>query len=335
MHRKNFTRALAAAVIGLGLAGASAAPAFAATTFAPSFRDDGKGVVTLPLRAGLRAGETVYFVVLDASTAAAAQKYGVNRSDKLANARRSVAVQKVDVVNGVIVFPASVDFSPERVVVPGPDGFPPAQVQPGAFGEPGYSPLIELPDGTILNAPHVANASGLADKVVNLDEARGSVTLTETDGYANGKRVLYVSTDASDFLAAALEGATYAPQLAFLPGLGDDSTASPRTALGATINGQTGLANPNRQGFRSALLDGDSPRNVLAWTPNQGRYSPMWDVHLAQWSDAAVAQRANRALTDFDDFAKAADAKLLTGPGGAKFGAVGIVVNCPIIRQVP
>lgn len=324
----------AAAFVAVGLALAPVSAAHAAVTFASSFKDVGDGKVTLPLYRGESGGRAVYFVVIDASTGAAAAQYGVNRSEKLENARGSVAVQKVQVVNGVIQFPASVDFTPDRVVVPGPTGFPPAAFHPGAVGEAGYSPLIQLPDGTILNAPQIANDSGQADKVTAIDYARGSVTLLETEGYSNGKRVLYVSTDSSDPLAASLEGATLAPQLALLPGLGDDSTKSPRTALGATINGQTGATNPQRQGFTSALLDGLSPLNALAWTPNQGRYSPMWDVHLAQWTSAAKTIGADRALTDFDDFGKAAEAKLLTGPGGAPFAANNIIVNCPIIRQV-
>jgi len=303
-----------------------------AATFAPSFVERGDGSVSLPLLRGQSNGRDVWFVVLDASTGAAAKRYGVNMSDKLNNARDSVAVQKVRVVDGIIQFPATVDFSPERVVVPGPTGFPPVAFQPGAMGEAGYSPLIQLPDGTILNAPHIANDTGQADKVVAFDAANGRVVMEETQGYSNGKRVRYVSTDASDPLAASLENATYAPQLAFAPGLGDDSGKSSRAALGATINGQTGPRNPQRQGFTSALIDGLSPLNALAWTPNQGRYSPLWDVHLGVWSSAAVQARRNVALTDFDDFVKAASAGLLSGPGGP-FGASAIVVDCPIIAE--
>jgi len=315
----------------LGLSVLALGPAQAAT-FAPSFVERGDGSVSLPLLRGQSNGRDVWFVVLDASSGAAAKRYGVNRSDKLNNARDSVAVQRVAVVDGVIQFPATVDFAPERVVVPGPTGFPPAAFQPGAMGEAGYSPLIQLPDGTILNAPHIANDTGQADKVVAFDARNGRVSLEETLGYANGKRVRYVSTDASDPLAASLENATYAPQLGFAPGLGDDSGKSSRAALGATVNGQTGPRNPQRQGFTSALIDGLSPLNALAWTPNQGRYSPVWDVHLGVWGAAAVAAGRNTALSDFDDFVKAADAGVLGGPGGA-FGASGIVVNCPIIAE--
>lgn len=320
------TTALAMTACALALSFASAE----ARTFASSFVEPGNGAVSLPLLRGESQGRDVWFVVLDASTGDAAARYGVNRADKLVNARNSVAVQRVTVVNGVIQFPATVDFAPERIVTPGPTGFPPVAFQPGAVGEPGYSPLIQLPDGTILNAPHVANDTGQADKVVAFDEGSGRVEIEETIGFANGKRVRYISTDASDPLAASLENVTYAPQLGLAPGQGDDSGKSSRAALGATVNGQTGAQNPQRQGFTSALLDGLSPLNALAWTPNQGRYSPIWDVHLGVWSDAAIRARRNVALTDFDLFEKAADDGELGGPGG-QFVANGFVVNCPII----
>ena len=49
--------------------------------------------------------------------------------------------------DGLLEFPASVDFAPERVVIPDPDtGFPPRAAMPGSVGEPGYSPLVELPE---------------------------------------------------------------------------------------------------------------------------------------------------------------------------------------------
>ena len=65
--------------------------------------------------------------------------------------------EKVTVVKGVVDFPASVNFNAfVRQVVPGPTGFPPEAAQTASVGDAGYSPLIELPDGTIENAPQVA-----------------------------------------------------------------------------------------------------------------------------------------------------------------------------------
>lgn len=328
-------RQLGAFALALGLL-VTPTVAQAQQAFIPSARVNvSANTATFPLRRGVTAdGRTVWYMVLDASNSQQAQRFRVNRANKLANARNSAAVQQVTVRNGMVVFPATVDFAPERVVEPGPTGFPPIAFQPGAVGEPGYSPLIQLPDGAILNAPHVANGSGQADKVVRLNLGIGTVEYELTPGFANDKDVLYVSTDASDPLAATLENVTFAPQLAFAPGQGNDGTDSSRSALGATINGQGGANNPNQQGFNSALLEGLSPRNALAWTPNQGRYSPLWDVHLGLWSDAAVVAGGNVALRDIDDFFDAAENGDLTGPDGTEFRAVGIVVNCPIVLEL-
>src|SRR6185503_6376598 len=208
---------------------------------------------------------------------------------------------------------------------------PPLAAEPGARGEVGYSPLIRLPDGTILNAPHVANDTGRADKVVALDTARRMVRYRETNGFSRGDAVRYVSTDASDEAVAALEDSTYAPRLAGAPFAGGDGTDSARASLAAFVNGRTGAADPERQGLNSALLDGLDPLNVLAWKPNQGRYSPLWDVHPAQWSAAAVASGANVAQTSVDDVENLVERGTITGPGGAPFGPADFVVDCPIV----
>jgi hypothetical protein len=282
---------------------------------------------TFPLYHGTSAGRPVSYIVLDASTSAAASNYGVNRSNKLRNAAGTPAVQKVSVRNGVIDFPASVDFTPVRRVTPGPGGFPPAVAEPGAVGEAGYSPLIELPDGTILNAPQIADATGQADKITAIDAT--TATLTLTDGFARGEAVHYVSTDASDPAVATLENSTYAPALNGAPFAGGDGTDSARATLVAFVNGQTGAANPQRQGLNSALLDGLDPLNVLAWKPNQGRYSPLWDVHPAAWAPGAP----NPRQTSVDDVFDLAARGAITGPGGAAFGPGGFIVDCPIVSS--
>jgi hypothetical protein len=289
--------------------------------------------VTFPLHRGTSNGQTVWFIILDSSNGKDAKALGVNRSRKLANARGTAAVQQVSIVNGVIEFPATVDFSPVRQVVPGPDGFPPIVAEPGALGEPGYSPLIELPDGTIRNAPHLANDSGQADKVVSLDKVGGTVTYGETNGFQGGKPVRYVSTDASDPVAAALEDVTWAAALNDAPFVGNDSTHSARASLAAFVNGQIGANDPQRQGLNSTLLDGLDPLNVLRWNPSQGRYAPLWDVHLAEWSAQAIADGDNLRQESFNDIRRLVGHGLITGPGGAPFAPAGFIVNCPIVSS--
>jgi hypothetical protein len=317
-------------------------PALAAggrTLFITSAVEDGHGHATLPLHTGtshLPTGElvSVSFIILDTSSDDLSAQLGVNNSQKLANAANTSAVQHVTInADGSWNFPATVDFAPKRVVTPGPTGFPPAAATPGAVGFEGYSPLVQLPDGTVVNAPHIANVTGQADKALSIDTLAKRVTMEETPGFQGGNAVLYISTDASFDVAAALENATYAPKLNGAPTAGDDSTASSRASLAAFVNGQTGATNPQRQGLNSALLDGLSPLNVLRWNPSQGRYSPLWDVHPAAWTAAAIQSGQNLRQTDWNTIQGLVDHGLITGPDGAPFGPGNFIVDCPIVSS--
>ena len=300
----------------------------------------GADEVILPLHVGRRkdSGESIFFVLFESSDGNDAARRGINRSAKLVHVRDTAAVMRVTLDGDTIVFPASVDFAHAPAVQGNPDtGFPPLSFQAGPLGEDAYSPLIQLPNGTILNAPHVMNNSGRHPKVLDTGTASGrlTVTLQETLGFAGGKRVRYVSTDASDPLASALERSTLAPRLAIAPFAGGDGSDSARASLAAFLNGQTGVANPERQGINSALLGEGDPLNVLAWTPNQGRYSPLWDVHPAVWDASEVAANRNTRQTDFGDVLNLAREGRVAGPDGLRFGPFptpgGVIVNCPII----
>jgi hypothetical protein len=295
--------------------------------------------VTFPLHLGVTEdGHAVYYVVTESSDRADAAVRRVNYAPKLENAKGTDAVQAVSVrADGTIVFPGTVDFSPTHVIAPGPTGFPPSAAQPGAIGDGKYSPLIELPNSTVLNAPQVGNATGWADKVLSVDLSGMKVTYAETPGFYDNRDVHYASFDSSSFAAAAIEDVTYAPNLDGAPGLGDASHASAREPPIAFTNGQTGVSNPNRQGLSSALLGEGSPLNTLDEIP-EGQadpsfpaYSPLWDIHLAEWTPAAVAAGLNTRQRDFGtELALVADG-LVTGPGGTPFGASGFIVNCPAV----
>jgi len=315
--------ALALAVSGTALVGPPAQADGGHTVFVPSAVEHADHTVTLPVHKGRADSGPFWYVVLDASTSSGAQRFGVNVSEKLANAPKS-AVQQGHFDNGVLVVSAGVDFSPVRSVTAG---------IPGSTGEAGYTPLVRLPDGTTVNAPQIANATGQHDKVVSLSEAAGTVRLRETEGRSRGNVVHYVSTDASKAGPAALEGATLAPRLDQAPFPGGDGTDSARASLAAFVNGQTGANNPQRQGIASALADGLDPLNVLAWMPNQGRYSPLWDVHLTEWTAAAKAAGRDLRQSRFADVQDLAEQGLVTGPNGAPFGPSDVVVVCPIISQ--
>lgn len=332
---------LAAAVMAVGVAGL-ASTAYASHgdhhVFLRSADIDASATqVTLPSFEGVSDGDTVTYIVTESSNRPDAARRGVNYAPKLANLVGTSAVQVVTYDDeGRIVFPASVDFSPERQVTPGPDGFPPAVAEPGAIGDAGYSPFIQLPDGTVLNAPHLANDSGQADKVTSMDD--DAVVFELTAGFYEDNEVSYISTEASDPVAAALENVTYAPALAVAPRKHDvvDEADAASEGLVAFTNGQVGVDNPERQGLSSALLDGLSPLNVLEEVPEPGQnpeYSPLWDVHLTTWTDAAVNSGENTRQRDFEAIEALAHEGLVTGFDGGAFAPSGFFVNCPVISE--
>src|SRR5258707_8461409 len=119
-----------------------------------------KPTVTFPLRQGTAGnpGHTVYYVITDASDRSVAQSLGVNFTPKLANAAGTSAVQHSSSTDPTaVVVPGDVDFSPTRVLVPGATGFPPTSAAPGAIGNMGYSPLVQLPSGVGINAPQIGD----------------------------------------------------------------------------------------------------------------------------------------------------------------------------------
>lgn len=302
------------------------------------------GTVTLPLFEGRTAGgKQVWYVITDSSYRADARRLGVTWSPKLANAIGTKSVQGGKEVDGRVEFAATVDFKPDRVVKPNPDtGFPPEEAKPGSVGEEGYSPLVSVRRGRVLNAPHVANDTGTHDKVVAIDYDRRTVTLALTPGFVEGDPIYYLSTEASDPTIAALEGATYAAALNDAPGLADnDADGSARSALIAIVNGPTGANNPARQGLESALLGEGAPLNILDNYPEDDDYSPLWDVHPAVWTAAAIKAGGRALIDDHDDVADLFEDGLLTSgaaegtPNRALGGlpAAGVVVNCPAIAM--
>jgi hypothetical protein len=371
-----FSGTLARAAVGVAVLAASAVPALASSqqltpfrcftqddnvhvVFGPlsffnpptqqgptSFKENsGPTQIQFPLYHGTSRGRPVQYVITDASDFSAAKVIGVNYVPKLAQALGTSAVQNSSSAIGTghgIDFPASVDFSPEHVIAPSATGFPPAAAAPGAIGEDGYTPLVQVNfrgHNVVLNAPQIANATGQADKVISIDNAHQVVNYRETDGCYDNESVHYASFDASDPGAAAIEDVTYAPALgaAPSPGCADAAmvaTNCSRESLIAFINGQT--SGDNRQGLNAALLDGHSPLNILKEIPErtaQFDYSPLWDIHLVRWNDSVpVANRLRQ--TDF------AAAEALVGtqvqsvtPTGLSnmFQATGFIVNCPVI----
>ncbi len=253
--------------------------------------------VRLPLYKGVAYGKTAWFILLDASDAGLAHDLGVNFAPKLANIAIScpACVQTVTLDSptpaqnpfgpALVHFQGAPDFSPTRIAVPGPNGFPLAQFQPGAVAGPGYSPFIQIAGSPVVyNAPIVATGDGpfdvvhhtnTGDRVLGIHIAPPTsppgqfleswVDMLFVKGFDAGQPIVYLSTDAGQPLTAVLERSTYVPALdkAAYNG-GDDFLGSARERLFGFINGQTGANNPQAQGFVHLVRDGHASEDASA-----------------------------------------------------------------------
>jgi hypothetical protein len=295
--------------------------------------------IVLPLYEGRHGDETVWYVVTDSSDKRDARGLGVNYAPKLANALGTKAVELATETDGLVDFPGTVDFAPERQLVPGPTGFPPKTAVPGAVGDDAYSPLYTTGDGIVRNASHVANASGQHDGIVAIDFARREVTMKLVMGFWKGHRLFYLHQDASTPTVAAMTGANLAPNLNATPGLGsDDEKTSARAAMVPIVNGPRGVDNDQRQGLQSVLFGEGAPLNVTEEVPGSShRYSPMWDVAPAIWTEEAIASGARHRITSTQEVANLfASGKLISkgtaapNPGLKGLRTANAVFNCPV-----
>lgn len=317
--------------------------------------DTDAGTITLPLYEGQMAdGTPVWYILTDTNDQGNADALGLNYSTKLTYAAVGKAVRHATLeADQTLTFAAgAVDFSPERTLVPG-DGenaFPPKSATPGSAGDADYSPLVKIDNAGefVYNAPVVSygvtaeqlNAfcggepdfSLVHDKVAKICPASMTVTIDLTAGFSFAKPVLYLSTEASDETVATLEGATFTPALRDITVGHDDSAFSPVERIFVTANGPTGTDNPQRQGLNSAILDGRSPLNVLGGIPSVATdYSPIWDANLGVWTQEAIDKGYRARVTEEFQILGLVEQGWITGPGGAEYGSVGIVINCPIV----
>ena len=321
--------------------------------------------VTLPLYRGVSSGERVWYVLTDTSDLKEAARLGINWSPKLANVIGTEAVQNATLLEGsrvsrssTISFPGTVDFSGQRVVIPGPHLFPvdPA-THAGPIGDAHYSPLFTLGNGIVYNGEQIANPTGIHPKVVTLDAEDRKVTLHLTEGRYLGRKVLYLSTESSDTVVAALENATFAPNLAVAPAPGDDSCVdSAREAIIPIVNGPRGANNPERQGLRSAVAGEGDPLNIIREEPECSdpsdpalcsalQYSPLWDVTPVKWTRDAIEDGLRRRIGSHEVVKRLFDRGLIRNfdPAGFRqmdpeidgLRAINVVVDCPPMFVAP
>lgn len=350
--------------------------------------------VTLPLHQGSFEGETVWYVITESSDSGLANDLDVNFSAKLANMGIGCpkCVQEVTMRaepgtpfgEAIVEFQGIPDFKPDRKLVPG-DGeisFPPATAEPGALGGRDYSPFIRIKGSSaVYNAPIVAVGDGnfdvkthtnTADRVLSIDPPTpasetpsgqflpGTVEMLLVQGLQAGQKIFYMSTEASDPVAATLERSTFVPALKNAPFLAaDDFLGSARERIFLFANGQTGADNPEAQGLAhliddghasedasltnkgllDALRNGGDTQNVLGDFPSLSdprhaqAYSPLWDAQMGEWTPKAVDGGLNVQMDDENEILNMAKEhpELLRGPLGGKYGAVGFVINCPTV----
>jgi hypothetical protein len=263
-------------------------------------------------------------------------------------------------VPGPTGFPPS-SFQPGAVAGPGYSPF--IRI---AGSEVVYSaPIVATGDGPF----DVVHHTNTGDRVLGVHIAPPSppgqfleswVDMLFVKGFDAGQPIIYMSTEAGDPLAAVLERATYVPALANSPfNGGDDFLGSARERLFGFINGQTGAGNPQAQGFAHLVLDGHASEdasaantalinslrnggdllNVFGDFPtltdprHAAAYSPLWDAQLGQWTQKAIDEGLNKRQIDENQVFNLAATRpdLLTGPGGAPYGSVGITINCVVI----
>jgi hypothetical protein len=227
------------------------------------------------------------------------------------------------------------------------------------------APIVATGDGPF----DVVHHTNTGDRVLGVHIAPPSppgqylesyVDMLFVKGFDAGQPILYLSTDAGQPLTSVLERSTYVPALdkAAYNG-GDDFLGSARERLFGFVNGQTGADNKEAQGFVhlvedghasedasagntaliSALRNGGDLLNVFGDFPtlsdprHADAYSPLWDAQLGQWTDKAIKEGFDkRQIDEVQVFNLAATRPdLITGPGGAPYGAQGVDINCAVI----
>jgi hypothetical protein len=314
-----------------------------------------KATATLPLFRGLdSSGDSVYYILTDASDFAFARALGINYAPKLRKAAGSPGAQTATIKDGLITFKGRVDFSPVYKVVPGsPDPFPPAVADPGAVADAEWSSIVELPSGIVINAQIVDNKTGTHDRLKSVDIKNRTVTLSILDGTQGGRQYFYhLVTDASASLPAVLEKGVFAPRLSTLPTFGKSEPSDDSALLGFSpnANGITTLNSGQEQGFASSLVNGGiDPINVFPLGPDNSNssesnnYSPLWDAHVSAWTPKAIKEGKVHRIMSMDEQKELIAEGYLTSatgdsssPANAFVGGLHpseLLINCPVVAH--
>ncbi|HEY2473934.1 MAG TPA: hypothetical protein VGI19_03950 [Candidatus Cybelea sp.] len=364
----------------VSLRGASAEPQYLpeSNLVLKSARDVNVAASTavIPIHRGIAHGETVWYIITDASDFGVARDLDVLYAPKLVNmaVNCSECVQTATLGrptgrfnnDAIVHFEDAPNFSPARVYVPSATGFPPVKASPGAVGGPRYSPYVRIAGSDVIynmsivatgNGPYdVIHHTNTADRVLAIDTRQDNdgpeVTMLLAHGFDSGQPIVYLSTEASDPGAAAVERATYVPLLSHASfANGDDNLGSARERIFVFVNGPTSpetgqglmyLGLHGNLGKNATLANSStlgSPLNVQGDFPSlddprhANAYSPLWDAQLGVWTASAVKGGKNVRQTDENQILNLVGDGYLTGPGGAPYGSA-FVVNCPPVAYV-
>lgn len=320
----------------------------------------------IPMFRGLDPqGNSVDYVITEASDANVAELMGIIYSPRMAVPSGTPGTQDVTLVNGIMQFAGTVDFSPTRFVTPGDptvpgspnemtgSAFPPSDVSPGAVADEAWSSYVILPSGLVFNAQAVANATGIHDRIPdsgqddqsnpNLDRTNRFVVMQLLDGWQDDKRnFFHFVTDASVPEAAAIELGVFAPSVGLLPDAGvfPDGT---RLGFAPSANGIPDPTGNLGQGLNISAIDqAIDPVNVFPIQPTDSRYTPMWDAHIYMWTADAIANDERRIVTSIDDLSglfedgSVVDFFGNSGPENDFISGLmptNAIINCPVIMQ--
>ncbi len=320
----------------------------------------------IPMFRGLDpAGNSVDYVITEASDRNVAELMGIIFAPRMAVVRGTPGVQEVSISNGIMEFEGTVDFSPTRFVTPGDptvpgspnaltgSAFPPADLSPGAVADAAWSSYVMLPSGLVLNAQVVANSTGIHDRIPdsgqddqsnpNLDRTNRFVVMQLLDGWQDGRRnYFHFVTDASVPDAAAIELGVFAPTVGLLPDAGVFTNGT-RLGFAPSANGIPDPSGNLGQGLNISTIDqAIDPVNVFPIQPTDLRYTPMWDAHIYMWTLEAIENNQRRLVTSIDDLRGLFEEGLVTnffpnnGPENdfiAGLMPTNAIINCPVIMQ--
>ncbi len=318
--------------------------------------DTAKGTLTLPLYKGYLKGTKtpIWYILTDVSDPDLATELGLNFSTKLKFAAPGARTANFNSKGELIFNGGTVNFAPDRVLVPGPapNLFPPVVAKAGAIGDKRYSPLVRVLNagGVIYNASIVATGPDEAsidfpdgnpgytkihDEVLAIDPYKQIVTLQLVNGFSFGRPLWYVSLDSSTEMVASIESNTYAPLMAKLHTGSDDSFSSGVERIFIATNGVQGCNNPRRQGLAAAFSDGHRPNNTFGGIPTLATdYSPMWNGQLYEWTPDAVSKGYRQQLREEFQLLTYVQDGVITGPGGIAFADSGFSINCPPVQRL-